>query len=295
MHRNYAAPGISVLMLGCVAVFGADSWQNKAPSDWTSEDVTKILNDSPWSQQVKLQMGEGGGGRGMGRGGYGGGGMGRGGYGGGGMGGPGGGGWGGGGMGGGGGWGGNGGGGGWGGNRGGGQGGDSRQGRPSSVTVRWQSAAPVQQALAKQNGNGGSSAPADYQAQPATTPAATPAAAPKDEYVIAVAGLPQWSGRRRNADSDENQDSANSQQDRLNAMLDRMKESTTLTPKGKSPFGPDKVERADDGTFLFYFPKSEQALSLDDKEVEFATRLGPMDVKTKFKLKEMTYQGKLAL
>ena len=74
-------------------------------------------------------------------------------------------------------------------------------------------------------------------------------------------------------------------------MLDRLKESTTLTAKGKSPLGPDKVERADDGTLLFYFPKAEQALSLDDKEVEFATRM----LKCKFKLKDMTWQGKLAL
>jgi len=108
--------------------------------------------------------------------------------------------------------------------------------------------------------------------------------------------MPNWSGqRRRNSDSDDSQDSATSDEDRRAAMLDRMKESTTLTPKGKSPFGPDKVERADDGTLLFYFPKAEQGLSLDDKEVEFATRLGRMDLKAKFKLKDMTYQGKLAI
>jgi hypothetical protein len=29
--------------------------------------------------------------------------------------------------------------------------------------------------------------------------------------------------------------------------------------------------------------------------VEFATRLGRMDLKAKFKLKDMTYQGKLAI
>jgi hypothetical protein len=185
-----------------------------------------------------------------------------------------------------------GGGGGWGGNRG-GQGGDSTAGRPTSVLLRWQSALPVQQALARQNG--GSSA-TDAQAQPAA--AAAPAAAPAadSEYVIAVAGLPDWSGRRRrDADSDDSQqNSGASDEDRRAAFLDRLKESSTLTAKGKSPFGPDKVERAADGSILLYFPKSE-ALSLDDKEVEFATRVGPMDVKHKFKLKDMTWQGKLAL
>jgi hypothetical protein len=168
--------------------------------------------------------------------------------------------------------------------------------------VRWQSAAPVQQALAKQSG---SSPAADSQGQPAAaaspaagaaSPAAAPAAAPASEYIVAVSGMPNWQGqRRRNSDSDDSQDPASSEEDRRAAMLDRMKESTTLTPKGKSPFGPDKVERADDGTLLFYFPKAEQGLSLDDKEVEFATRLGRMDLKAKFKLKDMTYQGKLAI
>jgi hypothetical protein len=290
MRRSYAVPGISVLMLGCVAVFGGDSWRDKASSDWTADEVTRILNDSPWAQQVKLQMGEGGRGSGMGRGGgMGGPGGGGGGWGGrgGGMGGPGGGG---------GGWGGGGGGGGWGGNRG-GQGGDSTSGRPTQALVRWQSALPVQQALVKQNGSPATPATPEAQAQPPATPAATSAPAPDSEYIIAVSGLPQWQGRpRRDADGDNgDQNSGASDEDRRAAMLDRMKESTTLTAKGKSPFGPDKVERAADGSLLFYFPKSEQPLSLDDKEVEFATRMGRMELKYKFKLKDMTYQGKLAL
>ncbi len=213
MRRSYVAPGVSVLMLGCIALFGADSWRDKASSDWTADEVTKILNDSPWAQQVKLQMGEGGRGGGMGHGGGmgGPGGGGGGGYGGrgGGMGGPGGGG---------GGWGGNGGGGGWGGNRGGGQGGDSTSGRPTQALVRWQSALPVQQALQKQN--------------------EAPAPAPDTEYVIAVSGLPQWQGRPHNDADSDNTASAPSDEDRRQAMLDRMKESTTLTAKGKARLRP---------------------------------------------------------
>ena len=73
MRRSYVAPGITVLMLGCIALFGAESWRDKPSSEWTADEVTKILNDSPWAQQVKFQMGEGGGrGGGMGRGGGGG-------------------------------------------------------------------------------------------------------------------------------------------------------------------------------------------------------------------------------
>jgi hypothetical protein len=47
-------------------------------------------------------------------------------------------------------------------------------------------------------------------------------------------------------------------------------------------------------TIRFYFPRSTD-LSLDDKEVAFLTRVGPMEVKQKFVLKEMTFGGKLAL
>jgi hypothetical protein len=286
MRNCVATLGIGTLVLGGVALFGAD-WRDKPSTDWTADEVTKILNDSPWSQKVRMAMGGGQQqGRGMGRGG--------------GMGGPGGGGWGGrgggmGGPGGGGGWGGNGGGGGWGGNGGGGQSGNSQQGGPREVLVRWQSAAPVQQALVKQQGSSATPS-SDAQGQQAAAPAAaTPAAAPDSDYIIAVAGLPEWQGRRRQDADSDNGNSGQSDEDRRQAFLDRLKQSSTLTAKGKSPLGPEKVERASDGTVLFYFPKSEQPLSLDDHEVEFATRLGPMDLKHTFKLKDMKYQGKLAL
>jgi len=159
------------------------------------------------------------------------------------------------------------------------------------VLIRWQSAAPVQQALAKQQGSPAATDNAQVQTAPAE--------APDSDYIIAVAGLPEWSGRRRqdggSGGSDNGGNSGQSDEDRRAAFLDRLRQSTTLTAKGKSPLGPEKVERAADGTILFYFPKSEQPLSLDDNEVEFATRLGPMDLKHKFKLKDMKYQGKLAL
>ena len=265
--------GIGALVLGGVALFGAD-WRDKPSTDWTADEVTKILNDSPWAQQVHMERGEQGrGGDWSGRNGGGGGG----GWGGrgGGMGGPGG-----------------GGGGGWGGNRGGRQGGGQSQGGSRQVLIRWQSAAPVQQALAKQQGS--SAAPVTPEAAaPTGAQAQAPAATPDADYIIAVAGLPEWPGRRKQEAGGDN--SGQSDEDRRQAFLDRMKQSTTLTAKGKSPLGPEKVERAADGTILFYFPKSEQPLSQDDGDVEFATRLGPMDLKHKFRLKDMKYQGKLAL
>ena len=45
---------------------------------------------------------------------------------------------------------------------------------------------------------------------------------------------------------------------------------------------------------LFYFPRLEPIFP-DDKQVTFTTKLGPLEVKAKFTLKEMMYQGKLEL
>ena len=59
-------------------------------------------------------------------------------------------------------------------------------------------------------------------------------------------------------------------------------------------FGPsykdgDQFVRVD-----FLFPKTS-ALTLDDKEVEFSTRLGGLEITKKFKLADMMVRGQLAL
>jgi hypothetical protein len=46
--------------------------------------------------------------------------------------------------------------------------------------------------------------------------------------------------------------------------------------------------------FLF-FPHGNSPIQLADKEVTFTTRIGPMELKAKFALKEMLYHGQLAL
>ncbi len=278
MRKSYVY-GIGAFALVSAGLLAADSWRDKAPSEWTPDEVTKILNNSPWSQEARFSGSgsEGRRGGGMGGPGMGGGGMGRGG---GGMGGGGmpNGGWGGGG----GGMGGSGGGmgnpgGGYGG-RGGGRGDSGRGMESARVTLRWDSAEPVRQALVKQYGDSNAAAKL-----------------PADSYVIAVIGLPNRdSFRRRDEDSDSGSTAESDEQRQADRMA-RLKETTTLTVKGKSPFGPEKVEKAEDGSLLFYFPKSTEPLSLDDKEVEFAMRMGPMELKHSFRLKDMKYQGKLAL
>ena len=44
----------------------------------------------------------------------------------------------------------------------------------------------------------------------------------------------------------------------------------------------------------FVFPKTS-AIALDDKEVEFVTKMGAADIARKFKLADMTVRGRLAL
>ena len=45
---------------------------------------------------------------------------------------------------------------------------------------------------------------------------------------------------------------------------------------------------------IFVFPKT-QPIAADDKEVEFILKLGQVEAKRKFNLKDMVYNGKLEL
>ena len=79
--------------------------------------------------------------------------------------------------------------------------------------------------------------------------------------------------------------------------MDRLKSSTSLQVKGKRSISPDSVQEAPGAAraLLFVFPRGSEPITLDDKEVTFITNPGPMEIKVKFPLKEMKYQGKLAL
>jgi hypothetical protein len=280
-----------VLACGGIAI-AADAWKDKPSSEWSDKDVSQLLTKSPWAKEVPgtfsggpTAANNGGGGRGRGGGG---GGMAGGGDlggvgGGGGMGGGGGYGGGGGGMGGGG--GGMGGGGGYGGGRGGrdmGAGGIGGGMQAPQFTVRWESAAPMLESPVEKTAGSHAGAVAQWA---------------KDYYVITVAGGGR--GGRRNEMGGAGGGTGDWRPDpaRMKEMMDRMKEATSLTPKGKSPVSPERVEMVstpEGRVTAFLFPRSAD-LSLDDKEVTFHTAMGPMEVKSTFKLKDMVYQGKLQL
>lgn len=139
-----------------------------------------------------------------------------------------------------------------------------------SITVSWRSSLAVREAVAKEKYG---------------TEAATSADAKKlveDEpkfYLVMVSGLP---GRALHGND---------------KMKESLLQSTSLIVKGK-----DAIQATDLQTggneqrplVLFMFPKTAP-LSLDDKDVEFSTRLGTIVVKQKFHLKEMMFNGKLDL
>ncbi len=245
----------AIVISGIVSVaIAASSWQKSDPSQWTSEDVYQILNNSPWSKPVKVNVAarsSGYGDQGPSNGGNGGTwgsggqmpiGMGRGG----GMGGMG---------------------------RGRGNRGSSPGGEQTTVTVQWESALPVRLAEAKMNGGAVDGA----------------AMKPLDEYVIAVIGLPksglgpQWSSGGSGADSDDAR------------LADHLKVVTVLSI-GNERLNPAKVElnQGRDGRTIFHFAKSEP-VTVRDKDAEFRITADRMEIKKKFALRDMEYQGKLEL
>jgi hypothetical protein len=253
--------------------FTADFWNKKEPAEWSAQEIEQLTTKSPWSKEVSAHFARdeseqsgpmgappnSGGGYPGGGGGYPGGGGGMGGPRIGGMGG------------------GRGGMGGPGGMGGGGMGGGGRGrrgGGPSQAfqgTVRWESAKPILDAI---------KAPL-----PDTF---------ANHYVIGVSGFPMMSGRPRSEDDDNRDSSAQASE----ARLDNLKSLTFLKPKDKEGEQPGLVLQqpsSGGGTYLFGFSKEMMALTAADKEVTFTTRIGRLDVKAKFNLKEMLYRGDLAV
>ena len=141
------------------------------------------------------------------------------------------------------------------------------------MTVQWESALPVRLAEAKTNGG-------------AVDPAAMK---PLNEYVIAVVGLPKSGFASRdttNSSADDSDDTS---------LADHLKVITVLSV-GHERQNPTKVElnQGRDAADYFSFQKSEP-ITMHDKDVEFRITADRMEIKRKFALKDMEYQGKLEL
>ena len=140
-----------------------------------------------------------------------------------------------------------------------------------NVVVSWRTALPCREAIAKQK----------YGADAVTSADAKKMIEePQKFYAIVVGGLP---GRMLRGDADGTKKT--------------LLENTTIAVKGKDPIQASDLQTAatgQQGMIVFLFPRTN-AIDADDKEVEFASKIGPMTVKQKFKLKDMVFNGKLEL
>jgi hypothetical protein len=147
------------------------------------------------------------------------------------------------------------------------------------VVVRWDSAAPILEAL---NRSGG--------LKPHTE------GAPPQDYCITVLGLVP-TGRYRAAGKPETTSRSDDAIDARNPeeLLEAFMLSSRLRPRGAAEIRPGNV-RLDPATGAVYifFPRTH-AIELNQKEVLFVTRFGGLNVRTKFRLAAMKYQGKLEL
>ena len=127
-------------------------------------------------------------------------------------------------------------------------------------TIRWESAKPILDALK-------SKVPDAF----------------ANHYVISVSGIPPTG--RYGRSEDENVD------------LDRLKGVTFLEPHNKRDLQPGIVQEQPSsyGSVLFGFSKEILTLTPEDKEVQFTTTFGRLNLKAKFVLKDMLYRGELAV
>ncbi len=144
---------------------------------------------------------------------------------------------------------------------------------PSLVTVvvRWQSAKPVRQAAVK----------AKYGNEAGTSPEAKKALEePVDHYIISICGLP-----------------ANAFDGNPDHLRQQMLAQGMLVIKGREPIRPidfitEGEGRAAQG--MFVFPKTTP-ITEDDKDAEFIVKIRDYNIRQKFHLKDMVYNGRLDL
>lgn len=143
--------------------------------------------------------------------------------------------------------------------------------RRATVTVLWINALPVRQAVVRAVVGRDAPIPPDGRDYLAEV---------DPFYTVAVVGLPPPFAL-------------------LSRTLDAVRAETMLRRRDGPPVVPDQVilERDDDQSIraLFRFPRTP-AITLEERDVEFVTKLGPVtDIKKKFRLRDMRFGGRLAL
>ncbi|MGC2657408.1 MAG: hypothetical protein WA324_05490 [Bryobacteraceae bacterium] len=170
---------------------------------------------------------------------------------------------------------------------------DGGVGRPHSgpptlpLTIRWESALPVREALRREQSDG-HAAPVQYEKDYAIALIGIwPAAKAPEKQAPDSAVLPK-------VDDPEETSKPQSQPD-LGHMREALMGQAHITVPGKDPLTPEYVDLDPaTGTITIYFPRNP-LLTLNDSEATFRTRFGPMVLEQRFRLRDMVYEGKLAL
>ena len=270
MKRHVFVALVVAFGVGMIALGGQKFWEKKEFPDWSKKEIRQMFTKSPWARSVTIRLGgmqpsKGSSSTGTNLGGSPAGGAGNypqgsgTGY-------PG------------------------GAGLGGGRGGGGGFASSLSLTVRWYSALPIKQALAAHRY--GSEAQADENLKREET-----------HYTIGLSGVTGalFLGDRSSSKS-------GTESDPWQAIFDRLKSESFLKTSGREAIQAvevqmrsapelDVVDAQEMGAraeILLMFPRS-QTITLEDKQVEFATMLGRQKLKKKFKLKEMVYNGKLEL
>jgi len=173
----------------------------------------------------------------------------------------------------------------------GGPGRDTTRGRTPTlpVTIRWDSALPLREAILKLPA--GDRAPGDTYT----------AAQLEKDYIITVMGLVP-AGRYTSAgnlhkdsqSSSDDNDSGVKAQD-PEQLLEGLMGASRLAPRDQQPIRPEDVKLdPSTGTLHLFFPRTA-GIRAGAKEVTFMTQFGSMRLAQKFRLKEMMYRGRLEL
>lgn len=158
------------------------------------------------------------------------------------------------------------------------------------VTVRWDSALPVRQAILKLPAS--DRTPGDVWTQREL----------ERDYIVTVIGLVP-AGRYRSAgqlqtntksSSDEDEEKGVNPQD-PERLLEGVMAASGLIRRGQPPIRPEDVKLdASTGTLHLFFPRAA-GIRAEDKDITFTTRFGSMRVSRKFRPKDMVYVGRLEL
>jgi hypothetical protein len=149
--------------------------------------------------------------------------------------------------------------------------GESELARPTlPLLVQWASALPVKQAMVRSSIS--SEQAMDENARQFLDREET-------HYVIAVVGIPARMAQ-------------------LSEGTERFVETSRIERgKNREPLAPERVEgrpQQNSVTLYFFFPRTNP-ITPEDKDVQFVFKLENLEVKRKFKLQDMMYEGKLAL